>query len=158
MWCRSVCSYLCFAFFCLLYSVIWSNFCSSQFFDPIFCTAFIVYSVKRYPNFVSLKLFICILTITNGSSKVIGFDLSVQDVIVECRHMRTEARTPSPKIVFAEFRSKFLIPVVIIVEQWIIGHGSFENKQNSLFFSCCLNVNMSVSYFDIVCLKVHFLN
>jgi hypothetical protein len=32
------------------------------------------------------------------------------------------------EIVFAEFRSKFLILVVVIVEQQIIGHVGVENQ------------------------------
>jgi hypothetical protein len=46
--------------------------------------ASIVYSMKIYPYFVSLNLFICILKANIQNFKAIGFNLSVRDVVVEC--------------------------------------------------------------------------
>lgn len=40
--------------------------------------------MKIYPYFVSHNLFICILKVANQNFKAIGYNLSVQDVVVEC--------------------------------------------------------------------------
>jgi hypothetical protein len=80
---QSVCSFFSICFFCFLYSVIWSDFCSSQFFDLKFCAASIVCSMMRYPCFVSLNLFIYILKVINENFMATGFILSVQEVVVE---------------------------------------------------------------------------
>ena len=55
-----------------------SDFCASHFFDQNFYTASIVYSMKRYPSFVSFDLFIYILKVTDVNFMATGFDLNVQ--------------------------------------------------------------------------------
>jgi hypothetical protein len=68
----------------------------------------------------------CILKVTNLNKKIMaaGFDLSVQDVIVECciyaqRGSDIFSSIGWP-IIFAEFRSKLLLQVAVIVEQQMV--------------------------------------
>ena len=62
----SGCSFYFILLLFFLFSVMWFDFCPSQFLIRILYDL-IVYSVKRYPNFVSTNLFICIFNVTTGS-------------------------------------------------------------------------------------------